>query len=130
MPKVLPGYSGGRLPGRNTKERGREEEEEDDNSKEKKVKYEIAHEVVTGIKEKWHLCTKMSNRPCKGHLNTVSSKVGDCSYIENEEEEEEDWQKEDQMEVQWAEDEKLEESLERRRREGSSLQVEVMQKST
>ena len=55
----------------------------------------------------------------------------DCSQIENEEEgEEEDWQKEDQMEVQWAEDEKLEESLERRRMEGSSLQAEVMHKST
>ena len=52
----------------------------------------------------------------------------DCSQIENEEEEEEeDWQKEDQMEVQWAEDEKLDESLERRR-EGSSLQADVMQK--
>ena len=53
----------------------------------------------------------------------------DSSHIENEEEEdEEDWQKKDQMEVQWAEDEKLEETLERRRMEGSSLQVEVMQK--
>ena len=43
----------------------------------------------------------------------------DCSQIENEEEdEEEDWQKEDPMEVHWAEDEKLEEVLERRRMEG------------
>ena len=43
----------------------------------------------------------------------------DCSQIENdEEEEEEDWPKENQMEVQW---EKLEESLERRRMEGCSL---------
>ena len=33
------------------------------------------------------------------------------------------------MEEQWAEDEKLEESLERRRLEGSSLQAEVMQKA-
>ena len=32
------------------------------------------------------------------------------------------------MEVQWDEDEKLEETLERRRMKGSSLQVEVMQK--
>ena len=37
----------------------------------------------------------------------------DCSQIENEEEEEEeDWQKEDRMGRQWAEDEKLEEFLE------------------
>ena len=46
----------------------------------------------------------------------------DCSQFKNEEEEEEeDWQKENQMEVQWAEDWKLEESLERRRIEGSSF---------
>ena len=32
------------------------------------------------------------------------------------------------MEVQWAEDEKLEETWERRRTEGSSLQADVMQK--
>ena len=36
LPKVLPGYRGGRLPGRSAKESGGEEEEEDDNSKEKK----------------------------------------------------------------------------------------------
>ena len=53
----------------------------------------------------------------------------DCSQIENEEEEKEEvWQKANQMEMQWAEDEKLEKSLERRRMEGSSLQAEVMQK--
>ena len=52
-----------------------------------------------------------------------------CSQIENEEEEEEDdWQKENQMAVQWDEDEKSEKTLERRRMEGSSLQVEVMHK--
>ena len=32
------------------------------------------------------------------------------------------------MEVRWAEDEKLEEVLERRRMEGNSLQAEVVQK--
>ena len=32
------------------------------------------------------------------------------------------------MEVQWSEDEKLEEILERRRMEGGSLQAEVMHK--
>ena len=37
-----------------------------------------------------------------------------CSQIENEEEEEEEvWQKENQMGTQWAEDEKLENCLER-----------------
>ena len=52
-----------------------------------------------------------------------------CSQIEKEEEEEEDdWHKENQMGRQWDEHEKLEEMLEGRRMEGSSLQVEVMQK--
>ena len=32
LPKVLPGYSGGRLPGRSTKEKGREEREVDEDS--------------------------------------------------------------------------------------------------
>ena len=40
----------------------------------------------------------------------------ECSQIENEEEEEEEvWQKENQMELQWAEYEKLEETLGQRR---------------
>ena len=58
-------------------------------------------------------CTKMPNRPRKGRVK----QSWDYSQIEKikEEEEEEVWQKENQMELQWAEDEKLEESLERRR---------------
>ena len=53
----------------------------------------------------------------------------DCSQIENEDkEEEEDWQMEDQMGMQCAEDEKLEDILERRRMEEISLHAEVMQK--
>ena len=50
----------------------------------------------------------------------------DCSQIENEEEEE-SWRERDQMAAQWNEEQKLEEILERRRMEGSSLQLEVMQ---
>ena len=38
------------------------------------------------------------------------------------------WQKENQIGLRWAMDEKLERSLERRRMEGSSLQADVMQK--
>ena len=69
------------------------------------------------------MCTKMPNRPRKGQSGNVSRQSWcvkqaswGCSQIGNEEaEKEEDWQKEDQTEVQWAEDEKLEESLKRRR---------------
>ena len=50
LPKVLPGYSGGRLPGRSTEEVGGEEEEEKEKSGERSIKKEIA-QVVQGIKE-------------------------------------------------------------------------------
>ena len=52
----------------------------------------------------------------------------DCSQIKVGEEEEDDWQKGDQMEMQLVEDEKLEETSERRRARGVSLQAEVLQK--
>ena len=49
----------------------------------------------------------MPNQPHREQSGKVSSKFWDCSQIGNEEEEEEeDWQKEDQMEVQWVEDER------------------------
>ena len=71
----------------------------------------------------------MSSQAHKGLVGKSVKQSWDCLQIENEEEdEEEDWQKEDQMEVQWAEEEKFEEVLERRRMEGNSLQAEVMQK--
>ena len=128
MPKALPGFSGERLPGRSTEEAGREEEEETERSGERRIRQEIAQEEVEGIKEK-----ASAHEDAK---STVQKIVGqsvkqnwDSSQIENEEEEEEeDWEKKDQMEVHWAEDEKLEEILEQRRREGSSLKAEVMQK--
>ena len=62
---------------------------------------------------------------------TVGQRVNqswDCSQIENEEEEDDDWQTDDQMEMQRAEHEKLEQILERRRAEGVDLQAEVLQK--
>ena len=53
MPKVLPGYcSGGRLPGRSTKERGREEGEVHEDSGERRIRSQIAQKVDPGIKEK------------------------------------------------------------------------------
>ena len=46
VPKVLPGYSGGRLPGRSTEEKGGEEGEEDEGSEERTVRNEIIIEVI------------------------------------------------------------------------------------
>ena len=123
---MLPGYSGGRLPGRSTREGGREEEKAEEDSRERRIRNEIAQEVVPGIKEKAsaHEDVKSTAQRTAGQSVKQS---WDCSQIENEEEEENDWHKENQMEVQWAEDEKLEESLERRA-EGVSLQAKVLQK--
>ena len=50
-----------------------------------------------------------------------------CSQSENKEEEE-TWRQGDQMAALWDEEQQLEEILERRGMEGSSLQLEVMQK--
>ena len=52
VPKVLPGYSGRRLPGRSTEEKGREEREEDKGSGERRVRNEIIKEVIKGLKTK------------------------------------------------------------------------------
>ena len=51
----------------------------------------------------------------------------DCSQIENEEQEE-SWQEGDQMAEQWEEEQHLEDIVERRRVEGSSLKWDVIQK--
>ena len=51
LPEVLPGCSEGRLPGRSTQINGREVEEEVEGSEERKIRQEIAQEVVAGIKE-------------------------------------------------------------------------------
>ena len=79
MSKVLPGYSGGRLPGRSTEGKGREEGEPDDGRKKRKIRSDITQEVVANIKEE---------------------ASGTARRIENEEEWEKDWQEEDQMAAQ------------------------------
>ena len=127
MPKVLPGYSGGRLSGRSTK-RGRDEEEEEEDSRKGQVRNETAQEVAVDIEKK--ASAHEDVKPTAQRTVGQSVKQNwDCSQIENEEEEEdEDWLKEHPMEMQWDGDEKLEEILERRRVEGCFLQAEVMQK--
>ena len=51
LPKVLSGYSGGRLPGRSAKEAGREEEKAEEECRERQVSNEIVQEVVPGIEK-------------------------------------------------------------------------------
>ena len=75
LPKVLPGYSGGRFPGRSKKEKGREEGELDEDSEKRKVRNEIAQEVVAGIKEKVNAHDD-AKAIAKVQLGKVSSKIG------------------------------------------------------
>ena len=71
MPKVLLGYSGGRLPGRSTKARGREEEAGEEGRETSRK--EIVQEVVAGIEKKARAQTGQS---VKQNL--------DCSQIETQ----------------------------------------------
>ena len=113
LPKVLPGCSGGTLPGRSTKEKGREERGVDENGGERRISCQIVPEVVAGIKEKVGVHD--------GDKGAVQNPAGqsflrswDSSQMENEEEEE-SWREGDRMPAQWEEEEKLEEIVERRR---------------
>ena len=51
----------------------------------------------------------------------------DCSQVESDDEEE-SWQEGEQIAEQWEEEQRLEYVVERRRMEGSSLQLDAMQK--
>ena len=108
LPKVLPGYSGGRLLGRSTKVKGREEGEEDWNSGARRNRNEIAHKVVTEIMGKTG-----AHEEAKATAQRIAGKVSREAWIVHKlnmkkREEEELWQKENQMEMQWAQDEKQE----------------------
>ena len=95
LPKVLPGYSGGRLPGRSTTEKCRGEGAVDEDGEEREVRSQIAQKVVACIKE------KVSEH--SGGKEAVQRPAGqsvmrswDCSQIENEEGEE-SWREGDQI---------------------------------
>ena len=80
LPKVLAGYSGGRLPGRSTKEKGREE-----------GGLQVKVSVDDGAKE-----------AAQRSIGQSVMRSWDCSQIENEEEEV-SWREGDQMAAQWDE---------------------------
>ena len=79
MPKVLPGYSGGMLPGRSTEEKGREEGEEDEGSEERRVRNEIIKEVTKGF---WKKAVNESAENERKQEGQTSCEAGDCSEIE------------------------------------------------
>ena len=80
--------------GRSTKAKGREEGDAGEGSEERKIRQEIAQEVVAGIKDKAsaHDDAKATAQRTAGQRvkqNWESSEIGN--------EEEDDWQKENQM---------------------------------
>ena len=52
LPKVFPGYSGRRLPGRSTQEKGREKGAVDEDGEERRISGQIVQGAVAGRKEK------------------------------------------------------------------------------
>ena len=76
LPEVLPGYSGGRLPGRTTKEKGREEGEVDEGGEERRIRGQIVKEVVAGIQEKVSMDDGVKNDVKRGQLGKVSCEAG------------------------------------------------------
>ena len=94
LPKVLPGFNGGRLPGRSTKEKGRDEGEVDEDSGERRIRSRSRSGCSHQIKERASVHD--------GIKEAVQRPVGqsfmrswECSQLENEEEEE-SWREGDQ----------------------------------
>ena len=70
MPKVLPGYSGRRLPA------GKEEKEEKDKNEESRIRNEIAQKVIEGIKERGKRARRCRITPTKNSRATCQAKLG------------------------------------------------------
>ena len=76
MPKALLGFSGPRLPGRSTVEKGREEEEEDEESRKLQMSKEIAEEVIASVDTKPTLIITVEQR--------VKQKLGLLTKLKSE----------------------------------------------
>ena len=96
---MLSGYGGGRLPGRSTKEKGREEGHVDEDGEERRIRGQVVQEVVASIKEKVSVHDGEED-DVKRPVEQSFLRSWDCSQIVNEEEEE-SWREGDQMAAQW-----------------------------
>ena len=124
LAKALPGYSGGRLPGRSTEEKGKEGEE-GEGSEQRQGKNGIIEEIITSSQRRALEVYYMSESIRTEGQNPIQR--WDCSQIENDEEEE-SWQEGDQMAEQWEKEQHQEDVVERRRMEGICLKLDVIQK--
>ena len=106
------------------RERQRKGEVNEDGG-ETRIRSQSAQEVVGCIKEKVSVHDGIKEAVQRKAVQSFMRSC-DCSQIENEVEEG-SWREGDQMAAQW---EQLEGTVERRRIEGSSLQLDVMQKGT
>ena len=82
LPKVLPGHSGGRLPGRSTNEKGKEGGEVNEDGGERRNRSQIAQEVVAGVKEKVRVHDGVKD-DVKRPAEQSFMRSWDCSQIEN-----------------------------------------------
>ena len=117
------------MPRRNKKEKGRGKEEPDEGKEEGKIRSEITQEVVAGIKGE--VSAQDGVNPIA--QRTVGQRVmrnWDCSQIENEEEKERGNKEGTRWQHSGMNSKKMEEILERRRMEGSSLQFGCLARST
>ena len=102
--------------------------EANEGSEDRRIKSQMIQEVAAGIQEKVIVHDGVKNN-VKRPVEQSFMQSWDCSHIENEEENE-SWREGDQMAAQWDEEQKLEDILERRRTEGSPVQLEVMHNAT
>ena len=100
--------SSGRLPGRSTKEKGREEGAADEDGEERMIRSQIAQGAVACIKEK----VSVHDGIKEAVQRKAEQSFMRSSQIENEEEEER-WREGDQVAAQWDAEQKLEEIVER-----------------
>ena len=115
------------LPGRSTKEQGREGGEPDEGREEINIGSEIAQEWLRASRRR-RVCRMMPSGPHKEQLGKGSSKFGTAHKSKTKKRRKKKSGKR-RTRWQWDEEQKLEEMLERRRMEGNSLQLEVMQKA-
>ena len=103
LPKVLLGYSGGRLPETSTKEKGRERGEVAEDGEERRIRGQNRPRSGCRHQGEGKSVHDGEKNEVKRPVEQSFMRSSDCSQIENEEEEE-SWREWDQMAAQWNEE--------------------------
>ena len=120
--------SGGRLPGRSTEEKGGEEGEEDEGSEERTVRKRNHYRSnLNGVQLRRRLSMKVLKMKDRKQEGQTSCEAGFARRSKMKKRRKAG-KNEDQMAEQWEEEQKLDGIAERRWIEGSSLNLDAMQK--